>query len=278
MGEFAIAAAAAFLTNPIGLFILAVAAVIALAVLLIQNWDTVKAFFAQVWNEMGTLAQKAAADIKSAWAGIAEFFTQIGQAIIGGATNVWNSVLDVVKTVTEAIASLWQSAVDAVVNAWNGAVSSIGGYIQGIIDWINKAIQAAKELASAIFGGGTEGAAAGSGAGGFARGGHVQGPGSPMSDSILAWLSNGEFVMRAAAVQKYGTHMMAAINSLAFPRFASGGLVGGGAGGSRHVLNLTIGSETFSGLMVPEHTAEKLSQFAVSRKMSSTGYKPRWYR
>lgn len=57
---------------------------------------------------------------------------------------------------------------------------------------------------------------------GRAGGGAVYGPGTSTSDSILARLSNGEFVMRAAAVQKYGLHMMQAMNVGAY---AGGGLV-----------------------------------------------------
>lgn len=57
-----------------------------------------------------------------------------------------------------------------------------------------------------------------------AGGGEIRGPGSETSDSILAWLSNREFVMRAAAVRKYGLGFMRAVNKGEFPRFAQGGL------------------------------------------------------
>lgn len=60
----------------------------------------------------------------------------------------------------------------------------------------------------------------------FADGGKVSGPGGPRSDSILAALSNGEFVVNAAAAKKYGP-LLNAINSGQFPRFADGGPVGG---------------------------------------------------
>jgi len=61
---------------------------------------------------------------------------------------------------------------------------------------------------------------------GYAGGGLIRGPGSGTSDSILARLSNGEWIMRAAAVAHYGPGLMDAINRLRLPRFASGGLVG----------------------------------------------------
>ncbi|MBC2676914.1 hypothetical protein [Pseudomonas baltica] len=59
----------------------------------------------------------------------------------------------------------------------------------------------------------------------FARGDMVRGPGTGSSDSILARLSNGEFVMRAAAVQHYGPQLLRQLNERRLPKFATGGLV-----------------------------------------------------
>lgn len=64
---------------------------------------------------------------------------------------------------------------------------------------------------------------------GFASGGHVTGPGTPTSDSIPAWLSDGEFIVRAAAVKAVGLHALNAINAKGYAdggqvqRFAKGG-------------------------------------------------------
>ena len=53
-----------------------------------------------------------------------------------------------------------------------------------------------------------------------------RGPGTGTSDSIVARLSNGEFVMRAAAVDRWGTGVMQRLNSLQNPfSFSGGGLV-----------------------------------------------------
>ena len=56
-----------------------------------------------------------------------------------------------------------------------------------------------------------------------ASGGYISGPGSKTSDSIPARLSNGEYVVRASSVQKYGKSALDKINE---GRFASGGIVG----------------------------------------------------
>ena len=58
--------------------------------------------------------------------------------------------------------------------------------------------------------------------GGHAVGGLITGPGTGTSDDIPARLSNGEYVIRAAAVRQYGTEMLNAIN---WQRYASGGQV-----------------------------------------------------
>ena len=61
--------------------------------------------------------------------------------------------------------------------------------------------------------------------GNFATGGYVSGPGTSTSDSIRANLSNGEYVMRAAAVQKYGVGFFDQLNQMRSPSFATGGYV-----------------------------------------------------
>ncbi|MFI8739578.1 tape measure protein [Stutzerimonas zhaodongensis] len=61
----------------------------------------------------------------------------------------------------------------------------------------------------------------------FATGGYIRGPGTGTSDSIPALLSNGEYVIRAAAVRKLGLPNLDWINKgLPIPRFADGGMVG----------------------------------------------------
>jgi lambda family phage tail tape measure protein len=64
-----------------------------------------------------------------------------------------------------------------------------------------------------------------------ADGGYISGPGTGTSDSIPARLSNGEFVVRASAVQKHRA-VLEAINADRIPRFADGGLVGAGSPGA----------------------------------------------
>lgn len=82
----------------------------------------------------------------------------------------------------------------------------------------------------------------------FADGGFVSGPGSSRSDSIPARLSNGEFVMNAAATKKHRA-LLEAINSGRVRHFADGGAVtplsapaikSTGAGGGAVTISPTI--------------------------------------
>lgn len=64
---------------------------------------------------------------------------------------------------------------------------------------------------------------------GFAYGGYISGPGGPTEDKVPAWLSNGEFVVKAAAVKALGIDNLHKINNAdkEFPKFGFGGFVSG---------------------------------------------------
>jgi len=69
-------------------------------------------------------------------------------------------------------------------------------------------------------------AAAARSAGGHASGGMIRGAGGPTDDQIPAWLSNGEYVVRAAAVSRYGKGFLDSLNTMS--------LAGGGSVSNDH--------------------------------------------
>jgi hypothetical protein len=123
----------------------------------------------------------------------------------------------------------------------------------------------------------------------FASGGMVRGPGSGTSDSILAWLSNSEFVVSARAVSHYGADLFAALNAMRLPRdfiggFSMGGLAraisgnrfaAGGSVSAGHPVVLNIDRHSFN-MSAGGDTIAQLKRFAVTSQLSSTGRKPRW--
>jgi len=85
----------------------------------------------------------------------------------------------------------------------------------------------------------------------YATGGLIRGPGTGTSDSIPAYLSNGEYVIRAAAVRKLGKNALDLLNrGIPIPRFADGGMVGTVASldtSPRNLgsLDISIGGDTY---------------------------------
>lgn len=129
------------------------------------------------------------------------------------------------------------SALEEFVTTGKFSFSSFASSV--IADLAKIALKAAEtQIFSGILGAiglGSAGAASGSAsfAGAFhlADGGHVSGPGSSTSDSIPAMLSDGEFVVNAAATKRY-SGLLAAINSGRLSHFANGGAVGSVASSS----------------------------------------------
>lgn len=110
-----------------------------------------------------------------------------------------------------------------------------------------------------------------------AAGGPIYGPGTATSDSIPAYLSNGEYVIKAASVNKYGTAFMNAINSGRVPKFASGGSVGssGSGGGGISTGIMELGPKTIKALAREAAINVMIDDVAISRASQSGDKKRR---
>ncbi|NXY93498.1 phage tail tape measure protein [Streptomyces sp. BR123] len=107
----------------------------------------------------------------------------------------------------------------AAINAIQGRINSIQGRTVGVgvylratasdqdANGIPDLIQAARRD------GGLIGYATGGAIRGYPTGGAVRGPGSGTSDSILARVSNGEYVIKASSVRRYGVAMLDQLNA-----------------------------------------------------------------
>ncbi len=189
-------------------------------------------------------------------------------------------------------------------SAFETAGNGIGTVFQTIETAGQKALQVTRDLIAALreaasvqvdsSGGGS----GGGGGEGFAGGGHVRGPGTSTSDSIPAWLSHNEFVIRAAAVRHWGVDFFRSLNAMRMPQFSAGGLVdslsslamprfaAGGpvpvlAGASRaggSPLTLVINGQRIGGLSASGDAVSALKKAAVSGQIFSAGRAPSWVR
>ncbi len=239
----------------------------------------------------GRASEEADASLDQIEGSAADSFDAIDQA----ASDSGDSISEWMSDAADAIRAAFDSAIAWVRDAFIGLGDVVEGILNRIVSLLNDVIDAARRALRALssVGGRSEGGPS------FSGGGHVRGPGTSTSDSIPAWLSRNEFVIKAAAVRKYGLAAMTAINSMRLPvggirGFAIGGLVDGftATGGAAPSLSgvveaapapagrpfsLTIGGETFSGLLAPEDVAEKMISFATTRQIRSTGQMPSWF-
>lgn len=172
--------------------------------------------------------------------------------------------------------SFFVDAVTSVRQAFTALVADIGAGIQKVIGWVQSAageMQSFGSSLAALFSGGGGSGGSGSGvvasaaippAAGHAAGGLISGPGSGTSDSILARVSNGEYVMRAAAVARIGVGTLDRLNHgfadgglvNTVPRFALGGLVELGRIADR------IGAYALGGLVAVPDLSTPMPSFA----------------
>ncbi len=149
-----------------------------------------------VWREVDVVGFTAIESMRNNMDG---FFGDI----ISGTRDIGSSFRNMLSNVAASFTStMLKMAADQAFNWIVSSLASVGsGGIFGII--------------GSIFG--------------FAEGGLVKGPGTGTSDSIPAYLSNGEFVVNSRATSKYYPLLQAINTNLHVPHFASGGFVGGGS-------------------------------------------------
>lgn len=123
----------------------------------------------------------------------------------------------------------------------SSAVSNVAA-VQRVIDSLRGKTVTVTTFQKTVYGAGKMASIAA--AQGKADGGPIHGPGTGTSDDVPIWASNGEFMIRAAAVDKYGQGFFERLNAMKYAeggpihprgaaRFAKGGRVKG-FGNERH--------------------------------------------
>lgn len=215
---------AALTANPIGLVVVAVAALVAgiiyaykhsetfrnivqgawqgikTAASAVVSWftDTAWPFLKQVWEGIGagwqwlvTTAQEVGAGIRDRFNQVVDFFKGLPTAISNAAKGMWDGLKTGLVEALRWIANKWNSLSSALSFTIPDWVPGVGG---------NKwQLPQIPQFAN--------------GSAGVNASGVISGPGTGTSDSILAMVSNGEGIVKESAMSAGGAVVVAALNS-----------------------------------------------------------------
>jgi len=140
----ALGAAFNFLMSPITLVIAAIAAVIAIVVLLIKNWDEVKAAAIACWEWI-----KKTWEVVASWFNkniiqpVAQFFKELWEGI----KEVWNKAsgwFD--KNVIQPIVKVFETLKNSITEIWDGIWAGIKSVVNSIINGINTLIKGLNKI------------------------------------------------------------------------------------------------------------------------------------
>lgn len=127
--------------NPIGLIIIAVAALIAIIILLVMNWDTVIKFLGDTWN--GFVGW-----FTGVMEGFAGWWTGVWEGFLGFVSDLWNgwvsfvqglfigyvsTIMDIGRNVSNWWNGLWAGIFGLATDLWNGYVNWAVGVFSGML-------------------------------------------------------------------------------------------------------------------------------------------------
>ena len=137
---WALNGAIAVLTSPITLVIAAIAALIAIGVLLYQNWDTVVEF------------------AKTAWQGLCDFISGICQAIGEFFSGLWTKLQEIFEPIGQWFSEKFQEGWDGIVNIFSNLGSWFGERWNDVTNalaeantWLGEKFQSGRDKVNSAF-------------------------------------------------------------------------------------------------------------------------------
>lgn len=127
-----ISAAISFLTSPVGLVVLAIAAVIAIVILCIKHWDKIKAAFLKAWEAIKGAWGKVVDFFKGIWDGIVGVFSSVVSWFGNLFTSAWDAIKGAFASVVEWFSGIFSSAWEAI----KGVFSTVGEFFSGVWETI----------------------------------------------------------------------------------------------------------------------------------------------
>lgn len=267
--------------------------------------DAVDGVSNEITNSIGTIAPAAQQAADGFTSALGNLDAGAAQAAAEAIVAPFSTLPGKFSAILSGIRALLQGGFGGLSSLVSSLASDISAAINRILASLRAAAEAAQRLRAAAGGSGSSDS--GGSHGGFRSGGFVSGPGGPRSDSILARLSAGEFVIQAAAVRRLGVDFLHAINngfvpqlkglsgfklggfvdsinrSMTIPRFASGGLAGAELAPASGILpgrmvkvQLQYGpsAQDVAQMIADIDVVDRLGRWAIGQSLTSAGRRP----
>ncbi|PFT07473.1 DUF2207 domain-containing protein [Bacillus thuringiensis] len=119
----------------VALIAIVVAAVVALAVAIYQNWDSITKWTIDAWNAIGEF-------LVGIWDGIVQWASEAWNSISESTSEAWNSIkeylIELWNGITESLTETWNTMVEATQETWNSIIEYLTGIWNEVVETLSE--------------------------------------------------------------------------------------------------------------------------------------------
>ncbi len=246
-------------------------------------FDAAKEKVAEFWDWLKAAPREAWGALVEKWEGFKDWIAGVFDSTKTKLSQFWDWLTSAPGRAWDGLVSVWSGFGDF----FRNMISNVTNMFANLWDGVKNGASDAWNSVKGWFGLGEDEGSAGTAdlSPRLRTGGIIRGAGSGTSDSIRAWLSNGEGVINARAVRHYGEGFVHALNALMLPQthFATGGIVGdlvpAGAGRASGLSDLhlnLLGQRTNGGIYADADGMRGIKRDLRKVARASRGPAPRW--
>ncbi|HDX9512376.1 TPA: DUF2207 domain-containing protein [Bacillus cereus] len=132
----------------VALIAIVVAAVVALAVAIYQNWDSITKWTIEAWNAIGEF-------LVGIWDGIVQWASETWNSISESTSEVWNSIkeylIELWNGIGESLSEIWNSIVETTTETWNSIVEYLTETWDGVVETLSEIWNSISQTTSEVW-------------------------------------------------------------------------------------------------------------------------------
>ncbi|MCU5297020.1 hypothetical protein [Bacillus paranthracis] len=127
---------------------LIVAAVVALGVVIYNNWDSITKWTIDAWNAIGDF-------LVGIWTGIAQWASDTWNSISESTSSIWNSIkeylIELWNGIKDLLTETWNTMVENTTEIWNSVVEYLAEVWNGVVETLSAAWNSIKQTTSEVW-------------------------------------------------------------------------------------------------------------------------------